>query len=77
MARGAERLLGIGSQPPTHELGHGRLAQLVQMHRDGRGIVGDLGEQPRVGRVLGRARSRHDEDVQAFQPALEVRDETQ
>ena len=77
MTRGAERLLGIGSQPSAHELGHGGLAQLVRMHRDRHGIVGDLGEQPRVGRLLGRARGRHDEDVQAFQPALEVRDETQ
>ena len=77
MARGAERLLGVGSQPSAHELGHGGLAQRAGMHRDRHGIVGYLGEQPGVGRLLGRARGRRDEYVQAFQPALEVRDETQ
>ena len=77
MTRGAERLLGVGSQPSAHELGDGGLAQLARMHRNRHGIVGDLGEQPGVGRLLGRARGRRDEYLQAFQPALEVRDETQ
>ena len=77
MTRGAERLLGLGPQPCAHELGHGGLGQLRQLHRDRHGVGCDLGEQPRVGRLLGGARSRRDQDLQAFQPALEVGDEAQ
>ena len=77
MARGAERLLGVGSQPSAHELGHGGFGQRAGMHRHRHGIVGYLGEQPGVGRLLGRARGRRDDYLQAFQPALEVRHETQ
>jgi hypothetical protein len=73
MARGAERLLGIGSQPFAYELGHGGLAQPARLHRNRDGILGDLGEQPGVGRSGGRG----DEDLQALEPVLQVRDETQ
>jgi hypothetical protein len=45
VTRGAERLLGIGSQPSPDELGDGGLAQRGWLHPNRHGILGDLGEQ--------------------------------
>ena len=65
------------AEPRADQLGHARVAQRLRPERDGRRIVRDLLDQPRVGVGLAHPRGRRDEHAQPLEPALEERQEPQ
>ena len=73
----AERAVGLGAEPAGDEPPDGLLRQRAGPDVRGRGIVGDLGQQRRVGRRVAGPHGGADEDRLALQPAHEVGQEAQ
>ena len=77
VARLPERAVGLAAQPARDEVADGVLAQRAGPDVCGGRVVGDLGQQRRVGRRVAAAHAGGDQHGLTFEPAHEVGEEAQ